>query len=55
MIQKIRPNVLVKGGDWEIAKIVGADFVLKNGGKVFAIPFVFPTSTTKLADKIKKS
>lgn len=55
LIQTIRPEVLVKGGDWDISKIVGADFVLQNGGEVFAIPFVFPTSTTKLAAKIKKT
>lgn len=55
LIQKIRPDVLVKGGDWEITNIVGADFVLKNGGKVFAIPFLFATSTTKLAEKVKNT
>ena len=55
LIQKIRPDVLVKGGDWSVEKIVGADVVVRGGGKVFAIPFLFATSTTKLANKIKKT
>ena len=36
LIEEIRPNILVKGGDWKVEEIVGADFVTKNGGKVFS-------------------
>jgi D-glycero-beta-D-manno-heptose 1-phosphate adenylyltransferase len=53
LIKEIKPDVLVKGGDWAIEQIVGADFVLKNGGEVFSIPFVEDFSTSKIAQKIK--
>lgn len=53
LIKEIKPDVLVKGGDWSVEQIVGADFVLQNGGKVFSIPFEKDFSTSKLAEKIK--
>ena len=53
LIREIKPDVLVKGGDWSIKQIVGADFVLKNGGEVFSIPFEGDFSTTKIIEKIK--
>jgi cytidyltransferase-related domain len=34
LIMKLRPDLLVKGGDWKVKDIVGGDFVTKNGGKV---------------------
>lgn len=40
LIEQVRPNILVKGGDYQLSNIVGADFVMKNGGKVLRIPFV---------------
>lgn len=55
LIREIRPDVLVKGGDWAPEQIVGADFVLKNGGKVFSIPFESDFSSSKIVEKIKKS
>jgi D-glycero-beta-D-manno-heptose 1-phosphate adenylyltransferase len=55
LIREIKPDVLVKGGDWTIEQIVGADFVLENGGEVFSIPFTEDFSTTKIAEKIKSS
>lgn len=54
LIEAVNPNILVKGGDYSIDKIVGADHVLKNGGKVEIIPFVEGYSTTSLIDRIKK-
>ena len=54
MIEKVKPDVLVKGGDWPIDKIVGADFGLKNGGQVKSLQFVNGKSTTNLVEKIKK-
>jgi D-beta-D-heptose 7-phosphate kinase/D-beta-D-heptose 1-phosphate adenosyltransferase len=48
LIKEICPAVLVKGGDYTIDSIVGADFVRNNGGDVQVIPFVYETSTTKL-------
>lgn len=53
LIQKVKPNVLVKGGDWKIEQIVGADFVQKNGGQVFSLCLVEGKSTTKLVEKAK--
>ncbi|MBI2308777.1 MAG: D-glycero-beta-D-manno-heptose 1-phosphate adenylyltransferase [Rhodocyclales bacterium] len=49
-----RPDVLVKGGDWPVARIVGAGEVLGWGGSVHSIPFVHEKSTTALLDKIRR-
>ncbi len=48
VIKKLVPDVLVKGADWAIDKIVGKDIVESNGGKVIAIDFVNNTSTTNI-------
>jgi len=53
LIQMIKPDFLVKGGDWSIDNIVGHDIVLNKGGSVHSIPFLFATSTTSLIDKIR--
>lgn len=54
LIQALSPDVLVKGGDYRMDQIVGADFVMANGGQVIINPFVAGFSTTGLIDKIKK-
>lgn len=46
LIESIIPDILVKGGDYNLDQIVGADIVLKNGGKVEMIPFLKGFSTT---------
>ena len=53
LIKLIKPDVLVKGGDWEPAKIIGADEVKTYGGEVKSIPFVDGYSTTAIETKIK--
>ncbi len=53
LIEQIVPDILVKGNDYTIDTIVGADFVIKNGGKVETIDLVEGYSTTKLIEKIK--
>ena len=53
LIKLIQPDVLVKGGDWQAEKIVGADFVKSHGGKVLAISYINGYSTTKLINKIR--
>ena len=53
LIKKIQPNILVKGGDWQIEQIVGADLVLANGGVVKSLPFVEGYSTTNIETKIR--
>jgi len=48
-----RPDILVKGGDWPVEKIVGAPEVLQRGGQVVSIPFIHQRSTTGLLEKIR--
>ena len=48
-----RPDVLVKGGDWPVEKIVGNAEVSGQGGRVVSIPFIHRTSTTALLEKIQ--
>lgn len=48
VINKLIPDVLVKGADWSKDKIVGADVVEANGGSVETIKFVNQTSTTNI-------
>lgn len=52
IIRAIKPNILIKGADWNKGKIVGADFVLRGGGKVDTINFVKGRSTSGLIRKI---
>ena len=54
LIREIKPDILVKGGDWDIEKIVGRDIVQSYGGKVLTIPFEFDISTTKIVEEVKK-
>lgn len=54
LIKKIKPSVLVKGGDWPIDKIVGAEFVLKNGGIVKSLNFVDGYSTSNVIEKSQR-
>lgn len=49
-----RPDILVKGGDWPLDKIVGSREVLAWGGQVHSIPFAHQRSTTALLDKIRR-
>lgn len=51
LIKKIRPDILVKGGDWKIKDIAGSEFVLSAGGRVARIPFVKGYSTTSVLKK----
>jgi D-glycero-beta-D-manno-heptose 1-phosphate adenylyltransferase len=54
VIKAIRPDILVKGGDWKIEQIVGGDFVIANGGQVKSLTFIDGKSTTKLIEKSQK-
>jgi len=53
-IQTLKPDILIKGGDWSKDKIVGADFVQKSGGKVKTVKLRAGRSTTNIIEKIKK-
>ena len=51
LISELKPNVLVKGGDYELNKIVGSDEVVSNGGIVKVIPLTPGFSTTSIIEK----
>lgn len=53
LIQRLRPEILVKGGDWPVEKIVGATEVQGWGGRVLSISFRHQRSTTGLLQKIR--
>ena len=55
LIETVRPEVLVKGGDWPAEKIVGAIETLARGGRVVSIPFEHLRSSTALLEKIRKA
>ena len=55
LIETLRPEVLVKGGDWPAEKIVGAVQTLARGGRVVSIPFEHQRSSTALLEKIRKT
>jgi len=55
LISALLPDVLAKGGDYEIETIVGHEIVQKNSGKVKLVPFVDGFSSTNIIDKIKNS
>ena len=54
LIKKVKPDFLVKGGDYMLENIVGSKFVLSTGGIVKALKFVEGYSTTEIIDRIKK-
>lgn len=53
LIKEIQPDVLVKGGDYAIHDIVGADVVNNNGGQIITIDFLEGYSTSSIIEKIK--
>ena len=53
LIAACRPDVLVKGGDWPVERIVGGKAVLARGGKVVSIPFEHERSTSALLARIR--
>jgi len=55
LIKKIIPHVLVKGGDYSIENVVGADTVIAAGGEVALIPILKGYSTSDLITRIRKS
>lgn len=55
LIETIKPDILVKGGDWPVEKIVGSQFVLSNGGQVKSLPFHQGRSTSSIIEKIVKT
>ena len=54
LIELIKPNFLVKGGDYNKLEIVGADLVEKNGGSVIIIDLLVGYSTSSIIDRLEK-
>ena len=55
LISTLLPDILAKGGDYEIETIVGYEIVQKNGGEVILVPFVDGFSSSTIIEKIKNS
>ena len=55
MIERIRPDVYVKGGDYDVDRLRETELVRSWGGRAVAIPFVDGYSTTRLVERIRKS
>jgi D-beta-D-heptose 7-phosphate kinase/D-beta-D-heptose 1-phosphate adenosyltransferase len=53
IIKALKPNVLVKGGDWK-DNIVGQEIVEEDGGKVTSIPYLEGYSTTRIIERMRK-
>ncbi len=54
LIKHIKPDILVKGGDWKVEEIVGSDIVLSYNGQVKSLSFIEQTSTSLIIKKIKE-
>lgn len=54
LIVQLLPDVLVKGGDWQLNEIVGREQVEAAGGKVLSLPFLEGSSTTDIIERIKR-
>jgi D-beta-D-heptose 7-phosphate kinase/D-beta-D-heptose 1-phosphate adenosyltransferase len=52
LIEALLPDVLVKGGDWAVDRIVGREVVEAAGGRVAALPFVEGSSTTGIVERV---
>lgn len=55
LIRKVKPDILVKGGDWRENEIIGADFVKGNGGRVLSLPLKGDFSSTKIVERIRRT
>jgi len=55
IISELQPDVLVKGGDWPVDKIIGRDIVEARGGKVISVGYIEGASTTGIIEKILKN
>jgi rfaE bifunctional protein nucleotidyltransferase chain/domain len=53
LIRQIKPDHLIKGGDWSQGEIVGADIVQAAGGTVHSLPFRYQRSTTELIHRLR--
>jgi len=54
LIVQLLPDVLVKGGDWQLNEIVGREQVETAGGRVLSLPFLEGSSSTEIIERIKR-
>lgn len=54
ILKELRPDILVKGGDWKPDEVVGKNFIESYGGKVKIVPHLKNYSTTSLIEKLSK-
>lgn len=55
LIHDLKPDILVKGGDWKPEEIIGADFVIQNGGKVHSLQLMDGYSSSRIVERIQGS
>lgn len=55
IISDLKPNILVKGGDWKARQMIGSDIVLKNGGRVKRLRYHKGKSTTSIIETILRN
>jgi D-beta-D-heptose 7-phosphate kinase/D-beta-D-heptose 1-phosphate adenosyltransferase len=53
IVSILQPNIIVKGGDWSAAEVVGGDLVQRNRGQVVVVPYLKGFSTTEVIAKIR--
>lgn len=53
LIEEVRPDVLIKGGDWAVERIVGRSVVEAGGGRVLSLPLIAGYSTTELLRRVR--
>lgn len=54
LLKKVKPDFLIKGGDYSLDQIVGREIIEENGGKILTIPFISGKSSTNIIEEIKK-
>ena len=54
LIERLVPDVLVKGADWGAGEIIGADLVKRRGGRIIRVPLLKGYSTTRLIERLKR-
>ena len=54
LLKQLKPEVLVKGGDYTLDQVVGADYVQSYGGEVKALEFLDNCSTSAIVEKMKE-
>jgi len=54
LLKELRPEILVKGGDYTLDQVVGGEFVRSYGGQVRALEFLDNCSTSEIVEKMKE-